>query len=82
MIPHIKAKLIFIGKKQNIFSFLNYKNEFLSVKWPFVGQPDIFICLATLMPMASISPDLHALKCKSCSQRVNWILVELENDIF
>ena len=34
------------------------------------------------MLMASISPDLHALNCKNCSQMVNWILVELENDIF
>ena len=30
------------------------------------------------MPMGSISPDLHALNCKNCSQMVNWILVELE----
>ena len=34
------------------------------------------------MPMASICTDLHALNCKNCSQMVNWILVELENDIF
>jgi hypothetical protein len=26
------------------------------------------------MPMASISPDLHALSCENCSQMVNWIL--------
>ena len=54
----------------------------LSVKWPFVGQPDNFICLATSMPMAPICPDLHALNCKNCSQIVNWILVDLENYFF
>ena len=32
--------------------------------------------------MASIFPDLQALKCKNCSQMVNLILVELENDNF
>ena len=32
--------------------------------------------------MASICTDLHALNCKNCSQMVNWILVELENDFF
>jgi hypothetical protein len=32
--------------------------------------------------MASISPDLHALDCKNCSQMVNLILVELENGNF
>ena len=34
------------------------------------------------MPMASISTHLHALNFKNCSKMVNWILVELENEIF
>jgi hypothetical protein len=33
------------------------------------------------MPMALMFTDLHALNCKNCSQMVNWILVELENDL-
>jgi hypothetical protein len=60
---------------------LNTFLPLLSVKWPFVGQPDNFICWATSMPIASISTDLHALNCKKCSNTVNWILVELENEI-
>ena len=51
------------------------KNAFSTVKWPLVGQPDNSICWAS-------STDLHALICRNCSQIVNWILVELENDIF
>ena len=43
----------------------------IAVKWPCVGQPDNFICLTTLMLMASISTDLQALNFKSYSKMVD-----------
>ena len=60
----------------------DHGDAILAVEWPFVGLPDNCICWATSMPMASISPDLHALNFKNCSNMVKWILVELENDNF
>jgi hypothetical protein len=59
----MKAKLIFIWKKINIEVLLQIKlsgcptkgyfnasckNAFLSVKWPFFGQPDNFITPAQI----------------------------------
>ena len=44
----------------------------LAAKWLFVGQLDNFICSATSMH------DFF----KDCFKIVNWILVELENEIF
>ena len=46
----------------------------LTEEWPFFRQPVNVIFSATSMPMTSIFTNLHA-------QMVNWILVELKNDI-
>ena len=59
---------------KGLFTDKNVFIPLLTELWPFARQPDNFIFWATSMPMASISTDLHA-------QMVNWILVELENDI-
>jgi hypothetical protein len=53
-----------------------FSNAFCQTAWQF------YLLIHLAMPMVSISPDLLALNCKNCSQMVNWILMEIENDNF
>ena len=52
MIPHMKAKVVSIGKKQAKSAFFVFLDWF----WAYVGQPHDHIGWATPMPFASINP--------------------------